>query len=116
MGRPRLDQAKPDRVVHQPLLEFVLEEPHHTVGMDALDREGRRFNHVAKEIGRVRKVVGIAVLLTLSLQSYEAEGALTSALRGRSNEKSFPAIEESGKSEKNLGSPTPNAVRPGLYQ
>ena len=49
MGRPRLDQAKLGRVAHQPLLEFVCEELHHTVGMDALDREGRRFNHVAKE-------------------------------------------------------------------
>ena len=49
MMRPRLDQAKLGRVAHQPLLEFVREEPHHTVGMDALDREGRRFNHVAKE-------------------------------------------------------------------
>lgn len=88
MMRPRLDQAKLGRVAHQPLLEFVCEELHHTVGMDALDREGRRFNHVAKEIERVRKIVRIAVLLTLSLQSYEAERALTSAPRGRANKKS----------------------------
>jgi hypothetical protein len=55
MRRPRLDRAKLDHVVHQPLLEFVREELHPTVGLDALDREGQRFNHVAKEIERVLK-------------------------------------------------------------
>ena len=88
MRRARSDRAKFDRVVHQPLLKFIREELHHTVGMDALDREGRRFDHVAKEIERVRKIVRIAVLLTLSLQNYEAERALTSAPRVRANEKS----------------------------